>query len=1149
MRTKPFQLNAEHRGNTMKNNKTKLHKVRVGAHTHSVRHHALVIALAAIYSAGPYAYSSAYADDMRYDGLAANVITGVNSGDLSPQTPRTNPGAQQALGVFNGASQGGQVDYSVNAAVGKIEVEVDKDGLPADGQSASEITVRLFDSKGQQLSTQAYITVEINGGRILLPGANTDELGPEGNDLDRVTPGTQIKVADGVAIFKLLAPSEPQDVDMRITAGKVTAAGKVSFLPELREMLAVGLVEGIISKRTISAGDLSPARQSDGFEQEIQRWSKQFNNGKANASARTAFFIKGKIKGDLLLTAAYDSDKQTRARILRDIRPDEFYPVYGDSAIHGFDARSSDRLYVRVDKDKSYVLYGDFATGSGFSQKTGGGNVAALQLRNLGNYNRTATGVRAHFEEGRLLGNAFVTRDSLKQVIEEYPGNGTSGPFAVRNNSALENSEKVEILIRDKNQMNVIKQVVTLSRFQDYVFEPFSGRILLKSPLLALNAEGDRQSLRITYEVDQGGPEFWVGGVDGQVKVNDHVEVGGSWVDDRNPLSPYRLQSMNAGIKLGESTMIVAEAARSESTQYQTGINLFATPTGQAGETRLNDSGNAYRIEMLSTGEAWNAKAWWAMSESEFDNNATGYTHGKGEAGVKGDYKFNDMFTLFGEAIRSEDRLIDAARTGEKVGVTTKINPRLEFDVFARHVREDSTMAPTALVGSNSAALGGSLGATGGFYGLGVDQNGLASTGIASTGPGLSQNLDASTLGVAARYKATDKLNLDAGAEAGEEDRRRVVLGSQYQIAERTRLYARAETQTGLASAYSLNSADHSTSFSAGIDTSYMEGGSLFSEYRLRDAMSGQQASLSDMQLANGVRNTWNLKEGVAATTGVEYLNVIKGSSQNALAITGGIDYTANPLWKSSGRLEYRRLFDDKLLTGNQSQSQWLNTLSLARKLDRDWTLLTRNYLLVTQNNEDSQGLSKGNTLQDRYQIGMAWRPVDNNKVNGLARYEYKMVRDKSQADGENYRTHIVSAHADYHPSRPWWFTGRLAAKLSKDLALPSDQTYNAFLLGGRAVYDFAEKWDVGFMSSVLYSPQGSAKQWASGLELGYQLKQNLWASMGYNWAGFTDRDLSGSDYTSDGVYVRLRFKFDENLFSSNKPDENRALNRESNNI
>ena len=1120
-----------------------------------MRLRAVAVAIAGVLSAQA---SNSYAEeDVRFESVAGSTESSVISHDIDPQTRETDPDAKLPLGTYSGSQS--NVDYKANANVGKIAVEIDKDGVPADGQSAVEVTVKLSDLKAEAMTDVAYITVEVSGGRILLPGQNTDELGPEGGDLDKVTPGTQVKVENGLATFKLLAPAEPQDVKVRITAGDVTASGTVSFLPELREMVAAGLIEGIISKRNISAGSLSPHRNEDGFEQQIRRWSNQFQNGKANAAMRTAFFIKGKIKGDVLLTAAFDSDKETRARLLRDIRPDEFYPVYGDSSIHGFDARSSDRLYVRLDKDKSYALYGDFNTGSGFSQMTGGGNVASLQLRNLGQYNRTATGFRGHYEKSNVLGNAFLVRDNLKQAIEEYPGNGTSGPFAVKNNSALENSEKVEIIIRDKDQLNVIKEVITLARFEDYVFEPFSGRILLKTPLMALTPNGDRQSLRITYEVEQeDGEQFWVGGIDGQIKLTNNLEVGGAWVEDRNPLSKYRLQSINTGVKLGEDTMLVGEIARSNSSTYtDSSGNVYATPVSGASVEDEVD-GNAYRVELVSKSaqdalKPWSAKAWWARSDEDFDNSATGYTHGKGEAGANAKIQLSEVIGVYGEAIRSEDRALagDAVRTGEKLGVTAKVTDKLTLDGFVRHIQEDENFEPQALVGGNNTPLGGTLNQTGGFYGLGQDQNGFASTGISSRGPGLSDSLDATTVGVGAHYQATEKLNFDGLLERGGEDQKRIVLGTQYQIAERTRLYARAETQTGLASSYSLDAADRSTSFSAGVDTSYMKDGNLFTEYRLRDALSGQQADIRDMQLANGARNTWNIAEGITANTGIEYLKIFKGEQQNALALTGGLDYAVNPLWKASGRIEFRRLFDNNANAGNQASNQWLNTLSFARKLDRDWTLLTRNYLLVTRNNEDTSGNNKGNTFQDRFQIGAAWRPVDHNQWNGLARYEYKKVRDKSITDdpitgnmGEDYHSHIVSAHMDYHPSRPWWMTGRVAGKRTTDDTLPTDKAYSAYLLGGRVVYDVTEKWDLGVLGSVLYSPQGSTKQWAAGLEAGYQLQTNLWASVGFNWSGFTDRDLSGSDYTAQGLYARLRFKFDENLFSGKNEQVNRALER-----
>ncbi len=88
--------------------------------------------------------------------------------------------------------------------------------------------------------------------------------------------------------------------------------------------------------------------------------------------------------------------------------------------------------------------------------------------------------------------------------------------------------------------------------------------------------------------------------------------------------------------------------------------------------------------------------------------------------------------------------------------------------------------------------------------------------------------------------------------------------------------------------------------------------------------------------------------------------------------------------------------------------------------------------------------------------------------------------------------------------------------------------TYKAYLASGRVIYDLTNDFDIGLMGSMLYSPQVNAKQYAYGVEVGYILQQNVWASLGYNFSGFNDRDLTASDYTMEGLYLRLRMKFDE---------------------
>jgi hypothetical protein len=189
---------------------------------------------------------------------------------------------------------------------------------------------------------------------------------------------------------------------------------------------------------------------------------------------------------------------------------------------------------------------------------------------------------------------------------------------------------------------------------------------------------------------------------------------------------------------------------------------------------------------------------------------------------------------------------------------------------------------------------------------------------------------------------------------------------------------------------------------------------------------------------------------------------------------------------------------------------------------------------------------ARGDVLQDRFQVGAAYRDTDTNRVNALARYEYKLEKDESGMDGSGFgsdtgqdiRTsaHIVSAHADWHPSRPWWLTGRVAAKWQKDSFFYTDtgrvdDDFNAVLLSGRVVYDITENWDIGVLGST-FRGQDGANQYAFGVEVGRLLRQNLWLSVGYNATGFQgDQDLTGYEYTQQGAFIRLRFKFDEDLF------------------
>lgn len=1067
----------------------------------------------------------------------------------------------------------GDVDYAVNRQVGLIRVMVAQDSLPADGQTPARLAITVLDFNGQPLKGDAFVTIEASAGRLQIPGAATDELNPGRKDLDRITRGTQVKVTDGRAEVLLLAPFQPQDVTVRITAGKAQAQGVISFVPELREMLAVGLVEGIIRFDGKSSLQLTDARRDDGFEREIRNFSRSSSDGKRYGAIRTAFFLKGKIKGDALLTMAYDSDKETYERLFRSVRPDDYYAVYGDSSVRGFEAQSASRLYVRIDKEKSYVLWGDFNTGDGFSQLTGGGNVATVRKRDLGNYSRSMNGARGHYDKDGVLLNSFVTKDNLVQLIEEFAGQGISGPFAVSKHDAVSGSEKLEIVTRDRYQPAVILAVESLQRYSDYSFEPFSGRILLNQPLPSVDPNGNPKSLRVTYEVDSGGDDFWVYGVDGQVALGDKFEVGGSYVTDKNPYAPYTLISGNASFKPAENTTIVAEVARSKSVLGST-LNsspyslqpAYGQPVPPGGQ--LQDvEGQAWRIEALHRDENTQARIYYGRSDPNFNNPAASLTQGREEGALKVTRRVSEQWSAYVEGTRSKHRVAGASRNALSVGAVYAVTPALDVDLALTHTREEAGDYAGALLSLGSGLLvdpqsgiGSSYGSnlinpqTG--YGLDGGNYGLAGVSYSSTG-----------LRLRSTYRVTERVDLIGEYErgVGGDAYHRAAIGAAYRFSEVGRLYGKYERTTGLSSPQAVNGVYESNAFVFGLDTQYLPNQRVFSEYRMRDAASGDQ-----LQWANGLRNAWNVSETVKISTSAEYLHIYSGNAQDAYALTGAVEWRPTDLWLLGSRLEWRRLKDREVsqvnavnplsppvtssLFGNDT---WLSTLTAARKINRDWTFLGRNYLLYTDNRGHT-----GNRWEDKVQLGMAYRDTDTNRFNALARYEYWVQRDKSGLNNyappaagqsgaagdptasEGFDKHIVSLHTEYHPSRPWWFGGRAAAKWQRDYFNGGSDFYSAYLLSGRTTYDFSKKWDVSALASMLYSPQGSSVQHAMGVEVGYQLQDNLWLSAGYNWRGFSDRDLSGSDYTNRGVYVRIRFKFDEDLFGRRDSARNPALAR-----
>lgn len=957
-----------------------------------------------------------------------------------------NPGINQivvtGIDPFNNIRGTKSITVKAPGKLTKVVVVTPEKDQHADGRSLIPIRVELKDEQGLPVITRTPLTLEASRGRWQV------------EDLDEKEPGVQVFIEGEGAEFKLIAPAESGDVVVRVSSGNLSKEEKVSFVPELRPMIAVGLIEGAINLQSIDPKKIVPSRSRDGFEEELNNLAFTGNDGRLNSEGRAALYLKGKVKGDYLLTLAYDSDKDRKERLFRDIQPDEFYPVYGDSSVRGYDAQSTGSLYVRVDKGKSFVFYGDFTTG------------AADEVRSLGAYNRSLTGIKGHYENKKVSVNAFASQDSSRQVIDELPAAGISGPYYINNLNILVNSEKVEIITRDRNQSSIVISSVSQTRFSDYEIEYLTGRIIFKAPVPSIDSDLNQNYIRITYEVEQGGEDFWVSGVDGQVKMAENVQVGGSLVKDDNPQDEYILKSANVVYRIADKTLVIGEWAETDKESIGTG--------------------EGKRVEARHEGDLFQARVYAADTDAEFENSSAVIGKGRTEAGAKMSYKLGPKTTLRGDAVHTEDNVNGGTRDGVLVYVEQNLNKYLRGEAGMRYSKETVTPSQTE-----------SAGATPFEYTS-------ARFKLSSQIPNIPK------LGVFGEYE-----------QSLESENKIVKVGGEYQIMEKGRLYARHELINSLAGEYALNSDQQRNATVMGIETDYMKDGHLFSEYRISDSVSGR-----DAEAAVGLRNQWSVAKGIRLHTGFERVQSLdeNKSDSDTMAVTGALEYTAKPDWKGSARLEYRDA---------ESSNTILNTLGMAYKVNSNFTLLAREIIVLTDNE------SGGDKLEGKVQAGFAYRPAETSVWNNLTKYEYKYERDDS-SDIKRY-VNILSSHINYQPSRPLTLSGHYAGKLASEDSDNIHSTSNAHLVAARGIYDLTERWDAGVLGSALFSDMFSSVQYGTGVETGYLLKANLWLSLGYNFTGFSDKDLTAGEYTNHGVYLRLRMKFDETLFSWKDSNVNRT--------
>ncbi|HPI76054.1 MAG TPA: hypothetical protein PLK80_04915, partial [bacterium] len=525
------------------------------------------------------------------------------------------PGAENAIRAETRDEDGNitsEKEIRITAAglPAKIEVKPEKTEIIADGASKARVSASVYDDKGLPVAYEGIATVETTSGEI------------DTKDADASMDGVQVLYSGGAARFDVKAPRQAGEAVITVAFGELQGSAKVHFTPDLGDNLSVGLVEFRFGSGK-AGGDTELIRSSDGW----------FDRG-GYAGARGALFTKRKIGDDSLLTLSYDSHKSKRPDLffnsLRNPDAEDQYPIYGDDSVTSFEAQSREKLYLRLDRRKSHLLFGDFETG--------------FNETKLSAYSRSFNGLKIGMNTDKYRLSAFETHTDQSQVVDAIPGRGVSGYYYLSAAPIMDGSETVAVEIRDRLRPEAALNRDTLSRWSEYSIDYETGAILLKDPLPSYDEDLNPVYLIVSYETEGGGNTYYIYGARLRFKLNDRLGVGFTGVTQEAETSDYHLWGMDFDYKLHKLTTLKYEFAETKS--------LFNIDNILALK-----NGGGWSFELKSDAlERTKITAYWRNTRSYFGNmSAVDAQRGMEKKGLEFSFLKNRNTTLAGKFFTERD--------------------------------------------------------------------------------------------------------------------------------------------------------------------------------------------------------------------------------------------------------------------------------------------------------------------------------------------------------------------------------------------------------------------------------------------------------------------------------------------------------------
>ncbi len=853
---------------------------------------------------------------------------------------------------------------------------------------------------------------------------------------------------------------------------------------------------------------------------------------------RIAGFAQGVLSDGTKITAAVDTEEEELRDMFRDfgrkrpnrvldqIDPEDVFVTTGDDSVTEDLAPTSGKFYLRADKDRSHLMWGDYQPNT--------------DVDRLVRSDRALYGVEGVYEspavtkdgEARIKVSGFGAQPDTLVQRDVFRGTGGSAYFLSRQD-IQDATETLMVETRDPVTGLVVGSR-RLTEGTDYRIDYVQGVIILNAPLSASASNAGLVTDRPLgdYDVNLVAQYEYVpttGSVDGytyggraEAWVSDQLRLGFSGVSETTGVADNQLLGADLLFRHSDETYVELQYATSEGPGFGSTFSLNsgmeidpANPTAGISGKRAE----AYRLEgsvdLQDFGAEGYIKGFYDRKEAGFSSPDDEIEVTQDAFGLDGQVRVSARADLtFGYESFSDDA--DKRQDDGRIGLIYELSDHYSLAGEIAHTDRSDPLSTLDDDNGTRTDVGAKL-----TWKRDEDLSlWIFGQATAQRTGDLAEN---NRLGAGVQTRLNDKLTFTGEASGGNLGAAGTAeLAYQPNAGTTYNLGYRLDPTRALDS--STMSGRDNGSFVVGA-TSIINDAWSYRTENTYSAFGSEPSQAATYGVVYTPSDVWQYQGGFELGTSVE----TDGTEFERKALSFGARYTNGELMTAGLRGELRKESSDNPAR-DLDRDTYLLSGFVQRSTSEDWRFLANIDAVIS--NSDQSSFRDGRYVEAR--LGYAYRPVNNDRLNALISYTYlydlpgaDQVNIDGDINGDKQRSHIINAALSYDLNQQWTLGAKYGYRL-REQALRGTDTFTkseAHLGIVRLDYEVVNNWDLMIEGRSMYFANSKVDEYGLLAGVYRDIGNNLRIGGGYSWGKVSD-DLRTIDQNREGVFLNVIGKF-----------------------